>query len=105
MALNPAFTVCVERKPGAFGDTMKRSGPGWITAKSNQHRSSRLPKLTAALGLRSASTARVRRTFSSKLFASQPGSPSFANAGRLFFFANKWLRSPAGLQIAHRECG
>jgi hypothetical protein len=22
MALNPAFTVCVERKPGAFGDTM-----------------------------------------------------------------------------------
>ena len=22
MALNPVFTVCVERKPGAFGDTM-----------------------------------------------------------------------------------
>jgi hypothetical protein len=22
MALNPAFTVCVARKPGAFGDTM-----------------------------------------------------------------------------------
>src|SRR5882762_8700753 len=22
MALNPAFTVCVERKPGAFGDTL-----------------------------------------------------------------------------------
>ncbi len=22
MALNPVFTVCVDRKPGAFGDTM-----------------------------------------------------------------------------------
>jgi hypothetical protein len=22
MALNPVFTVCVERRPGAFGDTM-----------------------------------------------------------------------------------
>ena len=22
MALNPAFNLCVERKPGAFGDTM-----------------------------------------------------------------------------------
>ena len=24
MALNPVFIVCVERKPGAFGDTMNK---------------------------------------------------------------------------------
>jgi hypothetical protein len=45
--------------------------PGWITATSGQPRSTQLRTPEAALDLRSASTARMRRTFSRRLFATE----------------------------------
>ena len=75
MALNPSFIVRMERKPGAFGDTMNEIR-SWLD-HSKIHPASFNPVAPAnsGVGLRSALTTRVRRVFSSTLFAPQPGFP------------------------------
>src|ERR1700680_2856426 len=67
MALASPIVVRVEKQPeGSFGETMNVIRFWLDHCKSNQSRSSQLALPDAVLGLRSPSTARLRRVFSSR---------------------------------------
>ena len=84
MPLNPAFIVCVERKPGAFGGTMNEIRT-WLDHCKIQPASFKPVALAdSSVGFEISFNARLRLTFSRTLFAPQPGSPSFANAADAF---------------------
>ena len=81
MALDPPFVVRVEKQPqGSFGETMSliRS---WLDHRHIQPTSFQsVADAQSGVGLRSASTARMRHTFSRRPFAPEPRPPTHRQA-------------------------